>query len=121
MTKAFNVALSGLSFSDSVTFVKVFLGILIIYLLWGFLFARFDKQDAISQSRALGWTTIHFPLAFGLLLLLAALVVSLGLVKSVLICVEHHSHHGIRSWSRLDHHRVYRSHTARTKWNSIDE
>ena len=78
MTRAFNVALSGLAFRDSVTFIKVFLGILIIYLVWGFLFARFDKEDAITQSRALGWTIIHFPLAFGLLLLLAALVVSFG-------------------------------------------
>ena len=76
LTRAFTWTLSALSIHDGVAYVKVFLGILIIYLLWGFLFARFDQDDAPSQSRALAWSIVHFPLAFGLLLLLASLVVS---------------------------------------------
>lgn len=47
-----------------------------MYLLWGFLFSRFDKNDEVSHRRQLGWEIVHFPLAFGLLLFFGSMVVS---------------------------------------------
>ena len=50
--------------------------IIILFLLWSILFARFDKHNPISRTRALFWEIAHWPLHFMLLLLLAAIVVS---------------------------------------------
>jgi hypothetical protein len=47
-----------------------------MYLLWGFLFSRFNKDDEVSHRRQLAWEIVHFPLAFGLLLLFGSMVVS---------------------------------------------
>lgn len=79
MTRAFSRAISGLSDDDSGTYVQVFLTVLILYLLWAFLFGWFDKNDHTGHGRAIIWQIIHFPLTFGILLLVAAMVVSLHL------------------------------------------
>jgi len=54
--------------------------IAMIYLLWIFIFSRFRTEDEIDQRRALLWEAVHFPLHLGLLLLLAAIVVSRSLI-----------------------------------------
>ena len=45
-----------------------------MFMLWTLLFGRFDRQDKVSQTRALFWESIHFPLHFSILLLLAGIV-----------------------------------------------
>ncbi|ORY31965.1 bacterial low temperature requirement A protein-domain-containing protein [Naematelia encephala] len=74
ITRAFNRAISGLSEDNVATYGQVWLAIAIIFLLWALLFGRFRKEDVIDQKRALLWEATHFPLHFGLLLLLAAIV-----------------------------------------------
>ncbi|ORY31942.1 hypothetical protein BCR39DRAFT_524717 [Naematelia encephala] len=74
ITRAFSLAISGLSQSSSTTYGQVWLAIGIIYLLWCFLFARFRVEDVVNPQRALLWESLHFALHFALLLLLAALV-----------------------------------------------
>lgn len=56
---------------------------MIMYLLWGFLFGRFDKEDHVSHRRQLAWEIIHFPLAFSLLMLFGAIVVSHPLARTL--------------------------------------
>jgi hypothetical protein len=56
--------------------MKLMVAIAIIFLLWGFLFSRFHKDDDVSPRRRLAWEIIHFPLAFVLLLFLGAMIVS---------------------------------------------
>ncbi|WRT65361.1 uncharacterized protein IL334_002304 [Kwoniella shivajii] len=73
LTRAFNTALSEGS-SNSVVYAQVFMSITIIYLLFGFLFTRFDPKEGINNARSAMWQILHFPLHFNLLLLLAALV-----------------------------------------------
>ena len=98
MTRAFNRAISGLSESNTATYGQVILGkyavcgllseglgpsitlmiaIAIIYFLYLFLFGRFHSDDTVKQKRAIAWQTLHLPLHFALLLLLAAMVVSI--------------------------------------------
>ncbi|WWC85579.1 uncharacterized protein L201_000443 [Kwoniella dendrophila CBS 6074] len=74
VTRAFNLAISGFSITNSVTYPQVLLAITIMYLLFTFLFARFDPAVKVPPRRALIWEAIHFPMHFNLLLLLAALV-----------------------------------------------
>ena len=76
MTRAFSAAISGLSQSNSSTYAQVFTAITVIVFTFLFLFGRFKKEDSIHYSRALMWESVHFPLHFCLLLLLAAMVVS---------------------------------------------
>ena len=45
-----------------------------MFMLWTFLFGRFDRQDKVSQTRVLLWEGVHFPLHFSILLLLAGMV-----------------------------------------------
>jgi len=75
LTRSFNRAIEGLSSSDGPTYLQVFLTIAIMYLTWSLLFARFNKKDPVGQRQAKAWELIHFPLHFGLLLLLGAMVV----------------------------------------------
>ncbi|WWC57883.1 uncharacterized protein I303_100418 [Kwoniella dejecticola CBS 10117] len=80
ITRAFNYAISGFSITSMVTYPQVLLAICIMYLLFIFLFSRFQPSSTISADRALLWETIHFPMHFNLLLLLAAMVVGLDVV-----------------------------------------
>jgi hypothetical protein len=50
--------------------------ILIVYMLWSFLCSRFDKNARVTDRNVKLWELLHFPLSFGLLLLLGAIVVS---------------------------------------------
>ena len=52
------------------------LAIMIIVFTFLFLFGRFNREDHVHHSRVIIWETVHFPLHFFLLLLLAGLVVS---------------------------------------------
>jgi hypothetical protein len=45
-------------------------------MLWSFLCSRFDKNARVSDRNVKIWELVHFPLSFGLLLLLGAIVVS---------------------------------------------
>ncbi|WWC97372.1 hypothetical protein V866_004251 [Kwoniella sp. B9012] len=74
ITRAFNLAISGFSITTDVTYPQVILAIMIMYLLFTFLFTRFDPATKVDSCRALIWEIIHFPMHFNLLLLLAALV-----------------------------------------------
>jgi hypothetical protein len=74
ISKAFNKAISGLSDDDSGTYVQVFLCIVVVYLLWSFLFSNFNKDDHTGSGRAAIWQTLHFPLTFGVLLLMSGMV-----------------------------------------------
>lgn len=47
--------------------------------LWGFLFSNFHHKDHIGANRTTFWELVHFPLHFGMLLLLASLVVRFAL------------------------------------------
>ena len=101
LVRALNAAISGLSGSDSSTYVQAFLGelqllpdilvplskpdtccanetaaIVIIFLLFLFLFTHFTTTKQLGPNRAYFWLLLEFPLAFGLLLFLAAMVVS---------------------------------------------
>ncbi|WWD06143.1 hypothetical protein V865_004228 [Kwoniella europaea PYCC6329] len=76
ITRAFNLAISGFNITTDVTYPQVILAIMIMYLLFTFLFTRFDPSRKVDSCRALIWETIHFPMHFNLILLLAALVVS---------------------------------------------
>lgn len=49
--------------------------ILIVYMLWSFLCSRFDKHARVADRNVKIWELLHFPLSFGLLLLLGAIVV----------------------------------------------
>lgn len=49
--------------------------ILIVYMLWSFLCSRFDKSARVTDRNVKLWELLHFPLSFGLLLLLGAIVV----------------------------------------------
>jgi len=51
--------------------------ILIVYMLWSFLCSRFDKNARVNDRNVKIWELLHFPLSFGLLLLLGAIVVSI--------------------------------------------
>jgi hypothetical protein len=89
------MAIGGLSASNSATYGQVFLcesslplyysaesifvAISILYMLWIFLFGHFDLKESIDHQRLLFWEGVHLPLHFGLLLLLAAIVVSFTL------------------------------------------
>ncbi|RSH90578.1 hypothetical protein EHS25_001183 [Saitozyma podzolica] len=74
LIKGFNNAISGLSTDNTETYGQVVVAIVVIFLLFLFLFGRFSHGEAKSQHRAMSWELIHFPLHFGLLLLLAAMV-----------------------------------------------
>lgn len=76
LTRAFNSAITGLSVGNVDTYLQVFLAIGIYYMIWAFMFSRFRREDRIGGRRAYLWEIVHFPLHFGLLLLLAATVVS---------------------------------------------
>ncbi|WRT63428.1 uncharacterized protein IL334_000333 [Kwoniella shivajii] len=76
--RAFNLAISGFSITSAVTYPQVILAISIMYLLFTFLFTHFDPKIKIGTRCALVWEAIHFPMHFNLLLLLAALVVSMS-------------------------------------------
>lgn len=52
----------------------------IMCLLWVLLFSSFNPEGGTTQKRALIWEGIHLPLHLGLLLLLAAIVVGVGLL-----------------------------------------
>ena len=52
--------------------------ILIVYMLWSFLCSRFDKNARVNDRNVKLWELLHFPLSFGLLLLLGAIVVSIA-------------------------------------------
>lgn len=53
----------------------------IMYMVYLFLFSWFKPDEPVTQHRALAWQSIHLPLHLGILLLMAAMVVS--------------SHHGL--------------------------
>lgn len=74
ITRAFNKAISGLSDDDTSTYSLVFLTIVVVYLLWSFLFSNFNKNDHTGHGRVAIWQTLHFPLTFGILLLMAGMV-----------------------------------------------
>jgi hypothetical protein len=59
------------------------IAILIVYMLWSFLCSRFDKSARVADRNVKIWELLHFPLSFGLLLLLGAIVVSGLLVVHV--------------------------------------
>jgi hypothetical protein len=84
ISKAFNKAISGLSDDDTGTYVQVFLCIVVVYLLWSFLFSNFDKEDDTGSGRVAIWQTLHFPLTFGVLLLMS------GMVNVVIITSSSH-------------------------------
>lgn len=74
ITRAFNKAIGGLSDDDTSTYLLVFLTIVVVYLLWSFLFSNFDKFDHTGHGRVAIWQTLHFPLTFTILLLMAGMV-----------------------------------------------
>jgi hypothetical protein len=45
-------------------------------MLWSFLYSRFDKDARVADRNINTWELLHFPLSFGLLLLLSAITVS---------------------------------------------
>jgi hypothetical protein len=47
-----------------------------MYNIWSFLFSEFPKSAMFNVKRMVAWEFIHFPLHFGILLLMAAMVVS---------------------------------------------
>nr|XP_018266443.1 uncharacterized protein I303_00418 [Kwoniella dejecticola CBS 10117]OBR88601.1 hypothetical protein I303_00418 [Kwoniella dejecticola CBS 10117] len=57
ITRAFNYAISGFSITSMVTYPQVLLAICIMYLLFIFLFSRFQPSSTISADRALLWET----------------------------------------------------------------
>ncbi|WVR03430.1 hypothetical protein IAU60_000421 [Kwoniella sp. DSM 27419] len=75
ITRASNLALSGFSITNTMTYAQVFLAIAIMYLLFLFLFENLDREGEVSEPRSLAWESLHFPMHFNLLLLLAAMVV----------------------------------------------
>jgi hypothetical protein len=62
------------------------IAILIVYMLWSFLCSRFNKNARVADRNVKIWELLHFPLSFGLLLLLGAIVVC----DPVVISVEEH-------------------------------
>ncbi|WVF66243.1 hypothetical protein IAT40_000983 [Kwoniella sp. CBS 6097] len=74
VTRASNLAISGFSITNTMTYAQVFLAISIMYLLFAFLFGRFDSGGDVRESKILMWEALHFPMHFNLLLLLAAMV-----------------------------------------------
>ena len=48
----------------------------IMFMLYLFLYSWFDPEEEITERRALAWQALHLPLHLGILLLLAAMVVS---------------------------------------------
>nr|XP_019048481.1 hypothetical protein I302_02253 [Kwoniella bestiolae CBS 10118]OCF27411.1 hypothetical protein I302_02253 [Kwoniella bestiolae CBS 10118] len=93
ITRAFNLAISGFSITTGVTYPQVILAIMIMYLLFTFLFTRFDPSMKVDSRRALIWETLHFPMHFNLLLLLAALVnaiVSLSFAQGISQVTDHY-------------------------------
>nr|XP_019006201.1 uncharacterized protein I203_01526 [Kwoniella mangroviensis CBS 8507]OCF69662.1 hypothetical protein I203_01526 [Kwoniella mangroviensis CBS 8507] len=93
ITRAFNLAISGFGITTDVTYPQVILAIMIMYLLFTFLFTRFDPSRKVDSCRALIWETIHFPMHFNLLLLLAALVnaiVALSFAQGISQVTDHY-------------------------------
>ena len=74
INRAFSKAITGLSDDDTSTYSLVFLTMVVVYLLWSFLFSNFDKNDHTGHGRVAIWQTLHFPLTFGILLLMAGMV-----------------------------------------------
>ncbi|WWD22293.1 hypothetical protein CI109_106784 [Kwoniella shandongensis] len=74
VTRSFNYALAGLSYSNNTTYAQVFLVIVVMYLLFCFLLSRFRPEDDVHHRRLFFWEAIHFPMHFNLLLLIAAMV-----------------------------------------------
>jgi hypothetical protein len=60
----------------------IIVAILIVYMLWSFLCSRFDKNARVTDRNVKLWELLHFPLSFGLLLLLGAIVVGPSLSSS---------------------------------------
>lgn len=52
-----------------------------MYNIWSFLFAHFRKSDTVGPFKSALWEAVHFPLHFGILLVLAALIVSLSATR----------------------------------------
>lgn len=74
ITRAVNKAIGGLSDDDTSTYFLVFLTMVVIYLLWSFLFSNFNKNDHTGHGRVAIWQTLHFPLTFTILLVMAGMV-----------------------------------------------
>ncbi|OCF41737.1 hypothetical protein I317_04441 [Kwoniella heveanensis CBS 569] len=74
VTRASNLAISGFSITNTMTYAQVFLAISIMYLLFAFLFGKSDCCGDVRESKVLLWEALHFPMHFNLLLLLAAMV-----------------------------------------------
>lgn len=53
--------------------------IVVMYNIWSFLFTDFPKSGSFNVRRMTAWEFIHIPLHFGILLLMAAMVVSANL------------------------------------------
>jgi len=68
--------LSWVSLTTQVVSELINVAILIVYMLWSFLCSRFDKNARVTDRNVKLWELLHFPLSFGLLLLLGAIVVS---------------------------------------------
>jgi hypothetical protein len=77
-------------------------------MIWMYLFGDFQRSHQIPQARALVWEFIHFPLHFGLLLLLAAIVVrhpSMLIASShaaeLIVSIEQHRNHIVCAWGEV--------------------
>ncbi|KAL1408140.1 hypothetical protein Q8F55_004943 [Vanrija albida] len=74
ISTSFNKALTAINVTNKSVYAQVFLVILVMVNIWSFLFSNFRPEDAISPNRTTVWELVHFPLHFGMLLLLAGLV-----------------------------------------------
>lgn len=77
LTKVFGNALVGLGQSHTAYYAQVFLVILVIYNIWNFMFSHFSKHDTVNPMRSFFWEVVHYPLHFGILLLLSAMTNSI--------------------------------------------
>ncbi|KAL1410532.1 hypothetical protein Q8F55_004545 [Vanrija albida] len=82
----FGKAVDGLDIKDPSVYAQVFLVILVVYNVWSFLFSVFNQNDTINPRKTAWWEIIHVPLHFSILLLLAAMVVSVDPRAGVADC-----------------------------------